>query len=110
MPSQLIALLNGVSTGRDSYVKNYEDGSLTRFYTKIYPELKIQSRTTENQNQELEAIKQELATLKQIINDAGLTKTVNKQGQITKLEELGLSDAALEDLIRIIRKDREKQE
>jgi len=63
MPSQLIALLNGVSTGRDSYVKNYEDGSLTRFYVKVYPELKIQSKPSKalaNEVQSLEAQNQDL--------------------------------------------------
>lgn len=80
-------------------------------YQKALPFLNVVSGTLNlEQNEELEAMKQELADLKQIITDAGLTKTINQQGQITKLENLGLSNGALEDLIRIIRQDRTKQE
>lgn len=50
---QLIALLNGVSTGRDSYVQNYYDGTLTRNYIKLYDELRIHKTVDEETQGEL---------------------------------------------------------
>ena len=52
----------------------------------------------------------ELADLKTSIQTSGLTQQVDTASQLHQLEALNLSDGALEDLIRIIRKDRETKQ
>jgi len=89
MPPQLIALLNGVSTGRDSYVKNYEDGSLTSFYVKVYDELRIFGEQVSAQKIDDQAEKiRELEAEVQQLRNGGNSEIEVLRGEVGELREM----------------------
>ena len=116
VPKNWASLAQGrsITDSSSQYTLDADDpedrNKLLEAYQKAYPEIQI--HTTHATTTELEKVKQELTELKQAIKQAGttrkeLTQEIETQKQLRQLEDLNLSDGALEELIKIIRKDRE---
>jgi len=114
--SQLLALLHGVSTGRDSYLKNYEDGSLTRAYIGAYDELRLFGvgaglAAQEEMQTQIEALQSQLAAITKYMETFGDPEELRlavELGRVEKLDSQGVDVEELEKRVRSIRESEKK--